>query len=172
MNIPLIKNVTIRSVTTSDLEGVSAIYNHYICNTAVTFEEVKVTSEQMAERLNSVKSASLPWLVAELSGQVVGYAYAGKFHNRSAYRFTVEATIYLAHTISGKGIGTKLYAELLTILKQQNFHSVIGIIALPNPASVALHEKFGFKKIGHFPEVGFKFNNWQDVGYWQVAPGS
>lgn len=169
MDIPLMQNTTIRSASTNDVDDITALYNHYICNTAVTFEEVEITSEQMYERINSVKASSLPWLVAELSGQVVGYAYAGKFHHRSAYRFTVEATIYLAHTISGKGIGTKLYSELLSILKKQNLHSIIGVIALPNPPSVALHEKLGFRKIGHFPEVGFKFNTWQDVGYWQVA---
>lgn len=164
----IMENLIIRSAVTNDLEAITAIYNHYICNTVITFEEVEITPDQMAERINTITSSSLPWLVAELSGQIVGYAYAGKFHNRSAYRFTVEATIYLAHNISGKGIGTKLYTELLSILKQQNFHSVIGIIALPNQPSVALHEKFGFKKIGLFPEVGFKFNNWQNVGYWQV----
>jgi len=162
------KNLTIRSATTNDSAAITAIYNHYICNTAITFEEVEVTPEQMAQRINTVKSSSLPWLVAELSGHVVGYAYAGNFHTRSAYRFTVEATIYLADTASGQGIGTKLYTELLSILKQQDFHSIIGIIALPNQSSVALHEKLGFTKIGHFAEVGFKFNTWQDVGYWQV----
>src|SRR4249920_2365911 len=112
------QNVSIRSATTNDVDGITAIYNHYICNTAITFEEIEITAAQIEERIETVKSLSLPWLVAELSGQVVGYAYAGKFHSRSAYRFTVEATIYLAHTISGKGIGTKLYSELLYFLKQ------------------------------------------------------
>jgi phosphinothricin acetyltransferase len=163
------EKLSIRSASTNDLEAITAIYNHYICNTAITFEEVEITCEQMSERINTVQSSSLPWLVAEISGQVAGYTYAGKFHNRSAYRFTVETTIYLVHTISGKGIGTKLYRELISILKQQNLHSAIGIITLPNQASVSLHEKFGFKKVGHFAEVGCKFNNWQDVGYWQVT---
>lgn len=163
------ENVIIRPAGAKDVEYVASIYNHYICNTAITFEEVEIASDQIAERIETVQSSSLPWLVAELSGQVVGYAYAGKFHHRSAYRFTVEATVYVAHTLSGQGIGTKLYSELLAILKQQDIHSVIGIIALPNSPSVALHEKFGFRKIGHFSEVGFKFNNWQDVGYWQIT---
>lgn len=162
------QNLTIRSVATHDLESIVAIYNHYIRDTAISFEEVEITIEQLAQRIDAVKSSSLPWLVAELSGQVVGYAYAGKFHQRSAYRFTVEATVYLAHDMPGNGIGTQLYSELLAILKRQDIHSIIGIIALPNQPSVALHEKFGFRKIGHFLEVGFKFNTWQDVGYWQV----
>jgi phosphinothricin acetyltransferase len=163
------QNPTIRSIAKHDLASIAAIYNHYIRQTAISFEEVEVTVEQMAERVDAVTSSSLPWLVAELSGHVVGYAYAGKFHQRSAYRFTVEATVYLAHDMPGKGIGSKLYSELLALLKRQDIHSIIGIIALPNHASVALHEKFGFRKIGHFPEVGFKFNAWQDVGYWQVV---
>jgi L-amino acid N-acyltransferase YncA len=163
------QNLTIRSVATHDLECIAAIYNHYIRHTAISFEEVEVTIDQMAERVAAVTSSSLPWLVAELSGEVVGYAYAGKFHHRSAYRFTAEATVYLAHDMPGKGIGTQLYTELLAMLKRQDIHSIIGIIALPNQPSVALHEKFGFRKIGHFPEVGFKFTTWQDVGYWQVV---
>jgi phosphinothricin acetyltransferase len=162
------QNLTIRSIATHDLESIAAIYNHYIRHTAISFEEVEVTIEQLAQRVDAVTSSSLPWLVAELAGRVVGYAYAGKFHQRSAYRFTVEATVYLAHDMPGNGIGTQLYSELLAILRRQDIHSIIGIIALPNPPSVALHEKFGFMKIGHFPEVGFKFNTWQDVGYWQL----
>ena len=151
-----------------DSAAIAEIYNHYVLNTIVTFEELEVTAAQMRERILSVVSASLPWLVAEVSGQIVGYAYAGRFHSRSAYRFTVEATVYLEKDSGGRGIGTKLYEALLQQIKQQNFHSVIGIIALPNEASVKLHEKLNFTKIGHFSEVGYKFNQWLDVGYWQV----
>jgi phosphinothricin acetyltransferase len=164
------ENCSVRPVSAvADSTAIVEIYNHYIRHTVVTFEETEVTVEQMLERINSVTSASLPWLVAEVSGQVVGYAYAGKFHSRSAYRFTVEATVYLENNASSKGIGTKLYEALLHHLKLQNFHSVIGIVALPNEASVKLHEKFYFKKIGHFSEVGYKFNQWLDVGYWQLV---
>ena len=164
------ENCSVRSVSAvTDSAAIAESYNHYIRHTVVTFEEIEVTVEQMLERINSVTSASLPWLVSEVSGQVVGYAYAGKFHSRSAYRFTVESTVYLEQSASCKGIGTKLYEALLHQLKQQNFHSVIGIVALPNEASVKLHEKFNFKKIGHFSEVGYKFNEWLDVGYWQVV---
>jgi len=164
------EKLSIRPVSAvSDSAAIAEIYNHYIRHTVVTFEELEIATEEMLNRINSVTSASLPWLVAEVSGQVVGYAYAGKFHGRSAYRFTVESTVYLEKNASGKGIGTKLYEALLHLLRQQNFHSVIGIVALPNAASVELHEKFNFKKIGHFSEVGYKFNQWLDVGYWQVV---
>lgn len=165
----ILENCSVRSVSAADSAVLAEIYNHYVRHTVVTFEEVEVTAEQMLERINSITSASLPWLVAEVSGQVVGYAYAGKFRNRSAYRFTAEATVYLEKNAGGQGIGTKLYQVLLHQLKQRNFHSVVGIVALPNEASIKLHEKFNFKKIGHFSEVGFKFNRWVDVGYWQVA---
>jgi phosphinothricin acetyltransferase len=163
------ENCSIRPVSfTADSATIAEIYNHYIRNTLITFEEQDVTAAQILERKTAITSTSLPWLVAEVAGQVVGYAYAGKFHSRSAYRFTVEATVYLDINAGGKGIGSKLYKTLLDQLKQQNIHSVIGVIALPNEASVRLHEKFNFKKIGHFSEVGYKFNQWLDVGYWQV----
>ncbi|MDH4275050.1 MAG: GNAT family N-acetyltransferase [Gammaproteobacteria bacterium] len=164
------KDCLVRPVsTTTDSAAIAEIYNHYIRHTVVTFEEVEITAEQMLDRINTITLASLPWLVAEVSGKVVGYAYAGKFHTRSAYRFTAETTVYLEKNASGQGIGTRLYQALLLQLKQKNFHSIIGIIALPNEASVKLHEKFDFKKIGHFSEVGNKFNQWLDVGYWQVV---
>jgi len=164
------KECLIRPVSAAaDSAAIAEIYNHYIRHTVVTFEELEITTAEMLERINTVSSASLPWMVAEVDGQVIGYAYAGRFHNRSAYRFTVETTVYLEKSAGGKGIGTKLYESLLHQLRQQNFHSAIGIIALPNEASVKLHEKFNFKKIGHFSEVGYKFNLWLDVGYWQVV---
>lgn len=163
------ETISIRPVSASaDAASIAEIYNHYIRETVITFEEQELRKEQVMERIKSVISASMPWLVAEIDGEIIGYCYAGKFHTRSAYRFTVEATVYLDQNAGGKGVGTKLYQALINQLKQQKYHSVIGIIALPNEASIKLHEKFGFKKIGHFAEVGFKFNRWHDVGYWQV----
>lgn len=159
----------IRPVIQSDAEAVARIYNHYILNTIVTFEEQTVSSLQMAERMKAVEGASLPWLVSEQDNRVVGYAYAGKWHGRSAYRYSAECTVYLDPATRGQGLGTELYEALFTILRGTQTHTVIGVIALPNEASVALHEKFGLKKVGHFQEVGFKFNRWVDVGYWQVV---
>ncbi|MCB1761208.1 MAG: N-acetyltransferase [Gammaproteobacteria bacterium] len=162
-------DISIRPVSAeADSAAITEIYNHYIRNAVVTFEELEVTSEQIRERINTVLSASLPWLVAESSDRVVGYAYAGLFHSRSAYRFTVEATVYVAKNSSGRGSGSKLYQALLRQLKEQNCHSVIAIIALPNEASVRLHEKFHFRKRGQLAEVGYKFDRWHDVGYWQL----
>ena len=110
----------------------------------------------------------MPWLVAVIDEAVVGYAYATKWKERSAYRFSVESTIYLANGTEGKGVGSVLYQALFNKLKLKGINNVIGGIALPNPASVGLHEKMGMEKVAHFSKVGFKFDEWLDVGYWQL----
>ena len=160
----------IRLAAITDAASIASIYNHYVLNTVVTFEEEAVSATEMAERLAETATAGLPWLVIEQTGSVVGYAYASKWKGRCAYRFTVEATVYLAPDAGGQGHGTKLYEALFAELKKKSVHVVIGGIALPNQASIALHEKFGLQKVAHFKEVGFKFKKWVDVGYWQGAP--
>ena len=100
---------------------------------------------------------------------MVGYAYAGVWRTRAAYRQTVESTVYLEQGLISKGYGTLLYRALIEELRKKEFHVVLGGITLPNPASVALHEKMGFKKVAHFTEVGYKFNHWLDVGFWQLT---
>ena len=159
----------IRPATLDDAPAIARIYNHYVLNTTVTFEEVSVSDADMAGRVDSVQSANLPWLVIEEAGEVLGYAYAGKWNARSAYKRTVESTIYLANAATGRGLGSRLYTALFDVLRAQGMHVVLGGIALPNDASVALHERFGFKQVGQFAEVGFKFNRWVDVGYWQMT---
>lgn len=156
-----------RPATESDAQAITDIYNHYVTATVVTFEEEPIDAAEMSRRMQEVRSASLPWLVAEEDGQVVGYAYATKWRARSGYRFSAEITVYLAPTRGGRGIGSKLYGELFPILQARGIHAVMGGIALPNDASVALHEKFGLRKVAHFEQVGFKFDRWIDVGYWQ-----
>jgi len=158
----------IRLAVAGDAEAIVRIYNHYVLNTIVTFEEQEVPVAQMAERMNAVEAAHLPWLVMEQAGQIVGYAYASRWKARSAYRFTVESSVYVAHAAVGKGLGRQLYQALLQRLKPSGVHAVVGCLGLPNEASVALHEKCGFQKVAHFKEVGFKFGTWLDVGYWQL----
>jgi len=158
----------IRPATPDDAQGVADIYNHYIDNTVVTFEEVRVTTEQMAQRIQAVLDQELIWLVAAEQGGLVGYAYASPWHARAAYRYSVEISAYLAPDAVGAGLGSKLYSALLQELKNTSIHSVIGGIALPNAASVALHEKYGLQKAAHYKEVGYKFGQWIDVGYWQM----
>lgn len=159
----------IRQAVATDAEAIARIYNHYILETIVTFEEQPVSPSEMAERIAEVTAASLPWLVAEQGGSVLGYARASKWKGRSAYRFSVETTIYLAPNCLGNGLGTSLYQVLLKQLKELGLHVAIGGIALPNAASLALHEKLGFHKVAQFAEVGFKFGKWIDVGYWQLT---
>ena len=159
---------SIRIATASDADRIAEIYNHYIANTVVTFEEEPVAGDEMRRRMDDVFAAALPWLVAESGGRVVGYAYATKWKARSAYRFSVETTVYLADGLGKFGLGSRLYDELFRLLKEKGIHAAIGGIALPNDASVALHEKFGMRKVAHFDEVGFKFGKWVDVGYWEL----
>ena len=157
----------IRSVHHSDAKAISEIYNFYVKNTVITFEEEAVSENEMRNRIDNV-TKRFPWLVYELNGELLGYSYATDWKTRSAYRHTVESTVYLRNGESGKGIGKKLYQHLISELQKLNIHAVIGGISLPNEASIALHEKLGYKKIGQFHEVGLKFNKWVDVGYWEL----
>lgn len=159
----------IRDATIDDSKAIAEIYNHYVMNTSITFEENTVTSAEMSKRIRNVQVSDLPWIVALKGNAVVGYAYATKWKERSAYRFSVETTVYLSSKTQGEGIGTLLYEELLCRLKSLDINNVIGGITLPNPASVGLHEKMKMKKVAHFPNVGFKFGKWLDVGYWQLS---
>lgn len=158
----------IRDTVLEDSARMAEIYNFYITNTCITFEEAEISSEEMSNRLRKVSESSLPWLVAVKDDAVIGYAYATKWKERTAYRFSVESTIYLSDEAHGKGFGTELYEALLDKIKILGINSVIGGITLPNPASVGLHEKLGMEKVAHFTKVGFKFGEWLDVGYWQL----
>ena len=158
----------IRKAESSDAAGIADIYNYYIKNTIITFEEKEVTQDEISRRIEDVSSDSLPWIGAEKEKRIVGYAYASKWKTRSAYRFSLESTVYLEQNSVGSGTGSMLYNELLSILKDTGTHVVLAVIALPNPSSIALHEKFGFRKAAHFNEVGIKFNKWIDVGYRQL----
>jgi L-amino acid N-acyltransferase YncA len=160
--------LSVRSAVASDAEALARIYNYYVLNTVITFEEEPISAAIMAARVADVQSASLPWLVAELDGAVVGYTYASKWKVRSAYRYSVETTIYLEQGREGQGIGTRLYSELLSILRGHGIHAAMGGAALPNEASVALHEKLGFERVATFRQVGFKHQKWVDVAYWQI----
>ncbi|WP_188701559.1 arsinothricin resistance N-acetyltransferase ArsN1 family B [Silvimonas iriomotensis] len=157
----------IRPVVASDAQAICDIYNHYVINTAISFEQNPVTATEMVRRIEDI-GGKYPWLVAETEAGIVGYAYATVWRGRPAYKHTVESTIYLrADTLRG-GIGRPLYTALLEELRARQFHAVVGCIALPNPASVAFHERCGFKKVAHFSEVGRKFEQWLDAGFWEV----
>jgi phosphinothricin acetyltransferase len=157
----------IRPGQASDGEAIARIYNYYVRNTVITFEEEPVTALQIAERMSAIRALGLPWLVEEEGGRIAGYAYANRWMARSAYRFSIESTVYLDAGATGRGLGSALYRELLSALQGTDVRAVVAGIALPNPESVALHEKLGFEKVAHFKEVGFKLGRWIDVGFWQ-----
>ncbi len=158
----------IRPVVQEDIQSICDIYNYYVKNTAVTFEESEVTPSEMEERIKKVTPA-LPWLVYEKDGAVAAFAYADRWKGRSAYRFSAESTVYVAKELTGNGIGTELFSSLIKELKKTGTHAVIAGLSLPNEKSQKMHEKLGFKKVAHFNEVGFKFNKWFDLGYWQAV---
>lgn len=162
-------NVIVRSASTADAPAIARIYNHYIQNSVITFEENPVSAQAMADRVAEIQGLSLPWLVAEFETAVVGYAYASKWKLRSAYRYSVETTIYLEYGRESRGIGTTLYSALLLMLRERGIHVAIGGAALPNEASAALHEKLGFERVATFRQVGFKHGRWVDVAYWQLV---
>ena len=157
----------IRPVNIEDASQLAEIYNFYILNTIVTFEAELIDETEMRSRIRS-NTSKFPWIVYEKDVELLGYAYAGEWNSRYAYKNTVESTIYLKDTATNKGIGFLLYQFLINQLKEMRFHAIIGGISLPNPASVALHEKCGFEKVAHYKEVGYKFDRWIDVGYWEL----
>jgi phosphinothricin acetyltransferase len=159
----------VRSASEADAEAIARIYNYYIRNTVVTFEDEPVTVQAMTARVAEVQKLSLPWLVAEAKDEMVGYAYANHWKTRSAYRFSVETTVYIQHGLEGRGIGKTLYSALLPILRARGVHVAIGGAALPNAASAALHESLGFEQVATFRQVGFKHDRWVDVAYWQLV---
>lgn len=157
----------IRAVTENDAERISSIYNYYVENTTITFEEEIISVDDMKDRISDI-SLEYPWLVYEHEDEIVAYAYANLWKSRCAYRYSLEVTIYGANDMPQRlGIGTKLYKKLFQELDSRMVRNLIAVIALPNKASVGLHEKLGFEKAGHFKEVGYKFDQWIDVGYWQ-----
>ncbi len=158
----------IRSATKKDAGELAGIYNYYVANSCATFETEVVTSEQMQLRIDETLADCLPWLVAEVSGRILGYAYASSWKERYAYRFSVESTVYLDVNETQKGIGQQLNRALLDALRSASVHLVIAGIALPNEHSIRLHERLGFTKAGYFEQVGYKHGRWVDVGYWQL----
>ena len=159
----------IRPACPSDAEAVCHVYNHYVLHTIVSFEEEAVAPGEMARRIAAVAAAGLPWLVLEEEGRLIGYAYATPWKTRRGYRYAVESSIYLEASAGGKGHGSRLYGALLAELRALPLRTVIGGVALPNDASVGLHERLGFRKVAHFERVGWKCGRWVDVGYWQLS---
>jgi|TARA_B100002003_G_scaffold251787_1_gene297551 phosphinothricin acetyltransferase len=158
----------IRKAVQQDAEQIRKIYNWYVDNTVITFEDEAISALNMQKRM-ALADDDHPWFVIEEQGVLVGFTYAAPWKSRAAYEFSCETTVYIAKNCSGKGLGRKLYQRLIDELRESPIHLLVAGIALPNDASVALHEKLGFRKVAHFNEVGFKFGKFIDVGYWQLT---
>ena len=160
--------MNIRKVTLDDVCIICNIYNYYIENTVVTFETVPILEIEMQRRIEETFNTGYSFYVGEINGKIIGYYYTHRWKERSAYSTTVEESIYLDKTETSKGYGTQLFEHLLHNIDKRKTHVLIGGICIPNESSVRLHEKFGFKQISHMKEIGRKFDQWRDVGYWQL----
>lgn len=157
----------IRDFKAKDTKQLLDIYNYYVLNTIVTFDIEPLTLKAFTEKLTRINK-DYPCIVFEEKNEILGYAYGSKWRPKPAYKQTVEATVYLKNGEQGKQIGSRLYRKLLDLLELEGYHIVLGGLTLPNDASVKLHEKFGFKQVAHFKEVGRKFDTWLDVAFWQL----
>jgi L-amino acid N-acyltransferase YncA len=163
--------VVIRLAGAADAAAIAAIYRPYVENSRISFEEEAPGAGEIAERMaNPIH----PWLIAEENGRALGFTSTSPMRNRKGYRWSVETGIYLEPLVQGRGLGRQLLAEHLALLERQGFVTIVAGIALPNPASVAVHEKLGFRLSGIERGVGYKLGEWVDVGRWQrdLAPRS
>jgi len=161
----------LRLATPADAAACLAIYRPFVESTWVTFELEVPAPEAFAERIRSTLAVR-PWVVACDADRVIGYAYASPVKDRAAYQWSVETAIYLAESARGQGLGKSLYQSLFRVLRGQGFVNAVGVIALPNPASIALHESLGFERIADLKHIGFKLGGWHDVGWWQLTLGA
>ena len=156
----------VRDAVPADALSIQTIYAPFVTNTIISFEETAPTVAEMRQRIESIRG-HYPCLVAEERGEVIGYAYASQHRTRAAYRHSVDVTVYVAEGAQRRGVGRALYGELLQAAVTLGYHAAFAGIALPNDASVGLHEAVGFTPVGVYREVGYKFGKWHDVGWWQ-----
>lgn len=160
----------IRRAAPEDAAEIARIYNHYVEHTHHTFETEPVRATEMGRRISRI-TENYPFLVFEENGRIDGYAYAARYKERDGYRHSVEISVYVRPGAHRKGIGKTLYRKLFEELSAMDVHAIIAGIALPNEASIRLHENFGLEKVAHFREVGRKLGRWIDVGYWEKVSG-
>lgn len=160
--------MTIRLATTNDARSIADIYGQVIEDTAISFELVPPSLAEMRSRIVAIQK-QFPWLVAEVDGRIAGYVYAGTHNPRAAYQWSADLTAYIHSDFRGRGIGKRLYGVLIELLRMQGYYVAFAGITLPNAASVALHESFGFKPLGVYHNAGYKFGSWHDVGWWELA---
>lgn len=159
-----IESIKIRDVLPEDAERIQEIYSPYVADTTISFEITVPNKLEMKRRIEKTLSNGFPYIVAENeNGTVVGYAYADRFGEREAYRYSFTISIYLDMEVQSKGIGQKLYDELEKRMKKMGIVQVVSAITGKNEKSLKFHEKNGFIKIGHFPNIGYKMGEWHDI---------
>ena len=153
-----------------DAEAIANIYAPYVTDTVISFEDVAPAPAEMAARIERLAKTHA-WLVAEDAGEILGFAYACPHRERAAYRWATEVTVYVDPRHQRRGVAWTLYEALLAGLAERGYRIALAVIALPNDASVALHEACGFKLVGVLRGIGFKHEKWWDVGWWQLELG-
>lgn len=157
----------IRPTRIEDLEAIKEIYNYYIENSVITFDQEPWTMEDAIHKMEILEQGDYPFICCYDKGELVGYYYLSSWNFRSAYSTTAEVTIYIKPDKIGQGYGKKMMRHMMEESQRRGFHSLIAAITIPNDASIALHEQFGFKEVSLFREVGYKAGIWCDVGHWQ-----
>ena len=166
--------VIVRDALQADVGAIQAIYAHHVLHGLASFEEVPPSCADMCARRQTVLDLGLPYLVAEIGGEIVGYSYAAMYRPRAAYRYTVEDSVYIAEGFGGNGIGTSLLRELITRCEAGPWRQMLAVIGdSGNAASIALHRRLGFQTVGTLLSVGFKFGRWVDSVLMQrpLGPG-
>ena len=162
-----LQHIEIRMAFERDTAEILEIYRPYITDSYVSFETEIPSVEELKSRIKNIQK-TLPWLVCVVDNQIAGYAYATDHRSRKAYSWTKELSVYLLDQYKNKGIATALYTCLIQLLKIQGVTNCLAGIALPNESSIRFHEKFGFKKVGIYHQVGYKLNAFRDVGWWEL----
>ena len=159
--------IVVRDATEADLAAINDIYNHYVLHSTCTYQEVPETIESRRQWFGH-HGAQHPVIVAERAGQVIGWGSLSPYHPRSAYRFTVENSVYIHHDHHRQGVGSMILEDLIKRARTLGHRVIIAGIDAGQVASVALHNKFGFEKVGHMKQVGYKFGRWLDVIYMEL----
>lgn len=162
-------DVTLRPFIWSDVPAITAIYSHYVTSTAITFDTEVPGEEAIAEKYAGLRKLGHPLIIAERDGNVLGYAYASFYRPRAAYRFTCEDSIYLRPDARGKGLGKAMLTELLAQSRAFGFKQMIAVITADTANSIRIHENFGFRHVGRYDAVGYKFDRWHDIVHLQLA---
>ena len=165
-------SLAVRDAVAADFPAIAALYAHHVQTGLASFEEVPPSAEEMLRRFAGVRTCGLPWLVVELGGKLVGYCYASPYHPRSAYRFTVQDSVYVAEESIGRGVGTALLQKLIETCTAKGYRQMIAVVGdSGNEASLRLHARLGFRTIGQTLRIGVKFGRWVDIVHLQRALG-